>query len=117
MQIRIKRVYDPPGPDDGLRILVDRLWPRGLSKASAGIDLWLKAVAPSDDLRHWYQHDVQKWPQFRQRYAAELDAKPEPVHEIRQRLAEGDVCFLYATRELQHNNAVALKDYIEGRLK
>ncbi len=116
MVIRLKRVYDPPAADDGMRILVDRLWPRGLSKAKAGIDIWLKAVAPSDVLRHWYQHAPEKWPEFRKRYAAELMANAEAVQELRAHCARGDVCFLYASKETEINNAVALRDYVEGRL-
>lgn len=112
MQIALKRVYEAPAADDGVRILVDRLWPRGLAKAGAGIDVWLKAIAPSDALRKWYGHDVDKWPEFRQRYFAELDAAQYALNELRAHLRQGKVTLLYAASETEHNNAVALKAYL-----
>lgn len=112
MNIALKRVYEAPDADDGVRILVDRLWPRGLTKAGAGIDVWLKAIAPSDALRKWYGHDVEKWPEFRRRYFAELDAEPDALNELRAHLGQGKVTLLYAAKETEHNNAVALKDYL-----
>lgn len=116
MNIQVKRVYDKPRPEDGFRILVDRLWPRGLSKENAKIDLWLKAVAPSSELRNWYQHDPQKWPEFRTRYFAELDNNTEAVKELITHLKERNVVFLYGAKELRFNNAVALKEYMESKL-
>lgn len=115
MSIRIRRVYDPPVAAEGHRILVDRLWPRGLSKAAAGIDLWLKEIAPSNELRRWYQHDETKWPEFRRRYFAELDQQPDVVECLRQWIQQGDVVLLFGARETRYNNAAALKDYLAGR--
>lgn len=111
-QISLKRVYEAPDASDGVRILVDRLWPRGLARESAGIDVWLKSIAPSDALRKWYGHDVEKWPEFRQRYFAELDAGQDALNELRSRLGKGKVTLLYAASETEHNNAVALKEYL-----
>lgn len=112
MQIAVKRVYEAPASDDGVRILVDRLWPRGLAKAGAGIDVWLKAIAPSDALRKWYGHDVERWPEFKQRYFAELDAAQDALKELRGYLKQGKVTLLYGAKETGHNNAVALKAYL-----
>lgn len=116
MNIQVKRVYENPDPKDGFRILVDRLWPRGLSKESAKIDLWLKAVAPSNELRNWYRHDPQKWPEFRERYFAELDNNTEAVNELMTHLRKRNVVFLYSAKELRFNNAVALKEYMKSKL-
>jgi len=111
--IRLKRVYDPPDDQDGFRILVERLWPRGLSKPRAQIDLWLKDVAPSPALRTWYSHDVSKWTQFQQRYRAELRQNPA-VESLRQLLKEKrTVTFVYAARDEEHNSAVVLKAFLE----
>jgi uncharacterized protein YeaO (DUF488 family) len=114
MNITTKRVYDEPDPQDGKRILVDRLWPRGLSKEKANVDAWLKAVAPSNELRKWYQHDPQKWAAFKKRYFAELDANEEAVNELIDHVNAEKVTFLYSTKETQYNNAVALKEYVEA---
>ena len=110
--IKVKRIYDAPTPDDGIRILVDRLWPRGLSKEKARVDLWLKEIAPSNELRTWYAHDPKKWAEFRKRYFKDLDTKRELVNQILQKTREGDVTLLYGSREEKINNAVALKGYI-----
>ncbi|MFC3569878.1 DUF488 domain-containing protein [Paracoccus sp. TOH] len=110
--ISIRRAYDPAAPDEGHRVLVDRLWPRGLSREALGADLWLREIAPSDDLRHWFGHDPAKWDEFRRRYAAELDANPDPVRALRQLARKGPVTLLYAAHDQQHNNAVALRDYL-----
>ena len=111
--IRRKRIYDPAEPDDGVRILVDRLWPRGISHERLGEDTpWLKDIAPSEELRHWFDHDPAKWPEFRRRYVAELDANPGPVAELRAMIARGPVTLLFAAKDAQHNNAVALRDYL-----
>ncbi len=97
-----------------MRILVDRLWPRGLSRDVARIDYWARDVAPSNELRRWYRHDPEKWAGFRRRYAAELDGMTGVVAELRKRLAVGVVTFVYSSKEEQLNNAVALKAYLEG---
>ncbi len=115
MTIRTKRVYEPSAPSDGKRILVDRLWPRGVSKERAKIDFWAKTIAPSNELRRWYQHDHAKWPEFRRRFFAELDANAEGVAELEARL-EGDiVTFVYGSKEEELNNATALREYVEAR--
>jgi uncharacterized protein YeaO (DUF488 family) len=117
--IKIKRIYDPPAEDDGFRILVDRLWPRGLTKEKAKVDLWLKEIAPSDQLRQWYAHDPKKWAEFRKKYFRELDVKKESANQIIQESKKRDVTLLYSSKEENINNAVALKEYItkmrEGR--
>jgi uncharacterized protein YeaO (DUF488 family) len=115
MKIGIKRVYEKPDRDDGLRILVDRLWPRGLTKAAAKIDFWPKELAPSNELRRWYGHDPGKWAEFKSRYFRELDANPGLVKEIRGRMREGKVTFVYGSREEAINNAVALKEYLSAK--
>lgn len=112
--IFIKRIYENPSREDGFRILVDRLWPRGLSKEKARVDLWLKDVAPSDDLRKWFSHDVQKWAEFKKRYFAELDEKLEDIAKVRE--GEGEkVTLLYGARDEEHNNAAALREYLMMR--
>ena len=104
--IKVKRIYDPPEPDDGFRVLVDRLWPRGIRKDQC--DLWLKEAAPSSELRRWYDHEPAKWAEFCQRYRAELHEHPDAVALLRDK-ARGTVTLLYAARERERNNAVALK--------
>jgi uncharacterized protein YeaO (DUF488 family) len=113
MKVHVKRVYEAPDPGDGQRILIDRLWPRGLSKAKAKIDLWLKAIAPSTELRRWYGHDPDRWLEFKKRYFAELDAHPEAVDALLERTAAGKVTLLFGSREERLNNAHALKQYLE----
>jgi uncharacterized protein YeaO (DUF488 family) len=110
--IRLKRVYESPTEDDGNRILVERLWPRGVSKAKAEIDLWLKEVAPSAELRKWYGHDSARWEEFRRRYRAELDERGEVLSDLKRRLKEGTVTFVYAAKDEEHNSAVVLKEYL-----
>jgi uncharacterized protein YeaO (DUF488 family) len=110
--LRTKRIYELADPADGQRVLVDRLWPRGVSKAAAGLDLWLKAIAPSDDLRHWFGHDPELWVEFQARYAAELDANPDAVAELRALMAKGPVTLVYAAHDTEHNNALALAAYL-----
>lgn len=117
IKISIKRAYDQADREDGLRILVDRLWPRGLSKENAKIDFWLKSAAPSNDLRKWYQHDHQKWPEFKKRYFIELDKNKDIIDELVEHLKDGKVSFLYSAKETQYNNAVALKEYINKLFK
>ena len=111
--IRLKRIYDPPQPDDGARFLVDRLWPRGIRKEALYIDGWLKDVAPSADLRRWFGHDPQKWEEFQRRYFAELDGKPQALQAIREAVPRGNVTLLYSAHDTEHNNAVALQAYLE----
>ncbi len=113
--IRIKRVYETPGKEDGTRILVDRLWPRGLSKEKAKVEFWLREIAPSNELRKWYGHDPAKWQEFKARYAQEMEDKGELIREILRNVEKGTVTFLYGSTEQRLNNAVALKEYVEGR--
>jgi uncharacterized protein YeaO (DUF488 family) len=115
--IRIKRVYEPPAPEDGSRILVDRLWPRGISKTNAKIDLWLKEIAPSNELRKWYNHDPEKWAEFKKRYYREVEERPESFAPLLSLVKDKEVTLLYSSKELKINNAVALKAYLEARLK
>lgn len=116
MRIAIKRIYEKPEASDGTRILVDRLWPRGLSKETAQIEYWAKDIAPSNDLRRWYHRQPAKWDEFRARYFAELDASPEAVAALQDRLTE-TVTFVFASKEVTLNNAVALKEYLETRAR
>lgn len=111
MTIKIKRVYEKPAAADGKRILVDRLWPRGLSKQEAKIDVWLKDIAPSSELRKWFGHDPQKWAEFQKRYRTELDANAEAVDEL-ERVVSGSATLLYAAKDTEHNNAAVLKQYL-----
>jgi uncharacterized protein YeaO (DUF488 family) len=115
--IRLKRVYEPPAASDGTRILVDRLWPRGIAKAKARIDLWLKDIAPSDALRKRFHRHPEDWDAFRKAYAAELKQAGEAVKELRSHLRKGPVTLLYAARDEEHNNAVALKAWLGRRLR
>jgi uncharacterized protein YeaO (DUF488 family) len=111
--IAVKRIYSAPDDADGVRILVDRLWPRGMKKATTKIDAWVKEIAPSTELRQWYGHDPKKWNEFRKRYFAELEAKPELLDQLREQMGEGPVTFLYGSREDKLNNAMALREYLE----
>jgi uncharacterized protein YeaO (DUF488 family) len=112
--IRIKRVYDVVSKGDGFRILVDRLWPRGLSKDKAKIDPWLKEVTPNDDLRNWFSHDPKKWQEFRKRYETELKDKEELLRRIKQAEKEkGTVTILYSAKDEEHNQAVALVAFLQ----
>jgi uncharacterized protein YeaO (DUF488 family) len=106
-------VYDEPEEKDGRRILVDRLWPRGLSREKAAVDAWLKELAPSTELRKWFGHDPEKWDEFRRRYFAELDANGAAVAALRQEIGKGKATLLYGTKETEHNNAVALEEYLK----
>src|SRR6266568_2393530 len=112
--IKLKRAYEKPSRDDGMRILVERLWPRGLSKEKAAIDLWMKEVAPSAELRKWYGHEIDKWPEFKQLYKAELHGKSDLLAEL-CRYAAKNVTFVYAARDEKHNSALVLKDLVEAR--
>lgn len=116
MTVRTKRIYEEPAEEDGTRVLVDRLWPRGVSKESAELDAWLREVAPSDELRRWFDHDPEKWSEFTDRYEAELDDRPEAVEALLDFAREGTLTLLYAARDTEHNNAVALQTVLERRL-
>lgn len=113
MKFSLKRAYDEPSAKDGVRILVDRLWPRGLTKDKAHIDAWAKSIAPSAELRKWYQHDPEKWPEFQQRYMAELKANPKGIEELLHLAGNKHATLLYASKEAEINNAVVLKAYLE----
>ena len=115
MKLSLERVYETPARMDGVRILVERLWPRGLSKEKARIDLWLKDVAPSAELRQWFGHAPEKWIEFKKRYFEELASRQDAIDTILERLQDGPVVFVFASRETRFNNAVALKEYIEAR--
>lgn len=114
MYVRIKRVYDEPAQEDGKRILIDRLWPRGLTKEKARIDLWLKDIAPSTELRNWFGHDPAKWTEFQVRYWTELESNTEAVSVLRDELAKSPVTLVYGAKDDHHNQAVALKTYLDG---
>lgn len=115
--IRVKRIYDPPSADDGFRILVDRLWPRGLNKSRAKVDLWLKDIAPSNELRRWYGHDPKKWTEFKKRYFKEIEGRDEELEVIINRGKGGTVTFLFSSKEEKLNNAAALKEFVQTKLK
>jgi uncharacterized protein YeaO (DUF488 family) len=114
--IQLKRAYQPPAEEDGRRVLVDRFWPRGVSKKEAHIDLWMKSLAPNDDLRKWFGHRPEKWREFKQRYFEELDKMPAEIGELLNEARRGMVTLVFAARDETHNNAVALKEYLERRL-
>ncbi|MBE0595640.1 MAG: DUF488 family protein [Desulfuromonadales bacterium] len=115
MPIRIKRVYDPPQAADGCRILVDRIWPRGVKKEEAKVTQWAKDLAPSDQLRRWYGHDPERWDEFRQRYFRELETRQEAVDNLLARAASEELTLLFAARDERQNNAVALLEYLQQR--
>jgi uncharacterized protein YeaO (DUF488 family) len=112
VMLRVKRIYDPVSPSDGRRILIDRLWPRGIKKADAAIDEWLKDIAPSADLRKWFAHDPVKWHEFEKRYRAELKGKADLVERLRKEAEKKTVTLLFSARDAEHNNAVVLKGVI-----
>ena len=112
MKLTIKRVYDEPDKDDGTRILIDRLWPRGLSKEKARVDLWLKEIAPSTELRTWFAHDPAKWTEFKTRYRAELKHNSEQLTVLKQAIAKGPVTLLYGAKDEQHNDAIVLQELL-----
>jgi uncharacterized protein YeaO (DUF488 family) len=117
MSIRIKRAYEPPSPQDGARILVDRLWPRGVSKEKLKLEEWMKEIAPSTELRQWFHTGDHKWADFRERYFQELHGRPELVAELRKKARGHTVTLIYGARDAEQNNAVALKDYLEGKAR
>jgi uncharacterized protein YeaO (DUF488 family) len=114
--IQLKRAYEPPAADDGTRILVDRLWPRGVSKADAAIDQWQKAIAPSTTLRNWFGHDPDRWQEFRRRYADEIHKNREQLDELRARARSGRITLVFAAHNKTHNNAVVLREVLLGRI-
>jgi uncharacterized protein YeaO (DUF488 family) len=114
-EIRIKRVYAEPSQEDGKRILVDRLWPRGLTKEKAKVDLWMKEVAPSNELRKWFAHDPRKWPEFKRKYVGELRAQSEPLAQLRREANHGTVTLLYGARDEEHNEAVVLLELLRRK--
>ncbi len=114
MAIRTKRVYEGAEKADGFRVLIDRLWPRGLTKEKARVDLWLKDLGPSDGLRKWFGHEPAKWDEFRRRYAQELKAKGDLVAQVRERAKKGTVTLLFGSKEEKLNNVTAFKEFLEG---
>lgn len=115
MSVRTKRIYDNPESSGEIRILVDQLWPRGVSKEAAALDEWLKQVVPSEGLREWYDHDPDHWEEFRERYRAELDERDEPAGRLVEAADAGTLTLLYAATDREHNNAVVLKEYVAER--
>jgi uncharacterized protein YeaO (DUF488 family) len=113
--LKLKRVYLQPAPEDGLRVLVERLWPRGCTKEKAALDVWLKEVAPSPELRRWFGHDPARWEEFCRRYWQELAGKPKETDFLRQESRAGPVTLVYAARDEEHNAALALKQFLEGK--
>ena len=111
--IKLKRVYEKPSKGDGIRILVERLWPRGFTKERASVDLWLKDIAPSTELRKWFGHDPAKWEQFCKRYRVELEQRKDAVNLLKQKSEEGTITLVYAARDEKHNSAIALKEILE----
>ncbi|MEK7685785.1 MAG: DUF488 domain-containing protein [Verrucomicrobiota bacterium] len=115
MVIQTKRVYEPAAAEDGTRFLVDRLWPRGVKKDVLRLDGWLKDVAPSGELRRWFGHDPARWAEFRRRYFAELDRHPERLQPLREAVRHDPVTLLFGASDTRHNNAVALREYLEAK--
>ncbi len=115
--LKIKRAYERYDPDDGRRVLVDRLWPRGITKQKIKVDSWMKDIAPSDDLRKWYHHDPQKWGEFKERYRHELETKKSMLDQLQTWATKGDVTILYSSKDEARNNAVALKELLEELMR
>ena len=112
MNIKIKRVYERPDKEDGTRVLVDRLWPRGLTKANASVDLWLKEIAPSTELRKWFGHDPGKWAEFKTRYRAELKENDDQVALLKGQIEKGTVTLVYGAKDEEHNEAVVIQEFL-----
>ena len=112
--LQIKRVYETPSREDGMRILVERLWPRGLTREKAAIELWMKDIAPSAELRKWFAHDPEKWEQFKKKYWNELTHNQAAVETLRQHIRQGTVTLVYAAHDQQHNGALALQEFLES---
>ena len=117
MPIELKRAYDPPAASDGWRVLVDRIWPRGIAREDLRVDAWLKDLAPSAELRKWFAHDPKRWDEFRQRYARELEQRRDAVEQLVERARAGRVTLVFGARDVEHSNAAALKEYLERRLR
>ncbi len=115
MEIRVKRIYEPPEPTDGYRVLVDRLWPRGVSREGTFIDVWMREVAPSSELRRWFGHDASRWQEFKRRYAVELGTRQDLVAEILALARDRPVTLLYSARDPDHNQAIALAEYLAAK--
>ena len=113
--LRLKRAYEPPGADDGTRVLIDRLWPRGVSKADAALDQWMRDIAPSTELRKWFGHDPDRWDEFRRRYAAELHQNAELLTQLRSLARQGPVTLIYSAHDEVHNDAIVLRDLLLER--
>jgi uncharacterized protein YeaO (DUF488 family) len=113
--IKLKRAYDRPNADDGTRVLIDRLWPRGVRKVDAAIDQWIKDIAPSTSLRKWFGHDPARWQEFRHRYAAEVHEHPETLNELRNMARRGQITLVFSAHDELHNDAVVLRDILLGR--
>ena len=113
--VRLKRAYEAASPQDGVRILVDRLWPRGVAKADAALDGWMKDIAPSAPLRQWFAHDPARWDEFRQRYTEELRGRADLVEQLRERARQGPLTLVYSARDEAHNDAVVLREVLLGR--
>lgn len=112
IHIQLKRAYEKPSPEDGTRILVDRLWPRGLSKKTAAIDQWRKEIAPSTELRKWFAHDPDRWKEFQRRYTAELRVRDQELRELRSMARRSQITLVYAARDVLHNDAVVIRDVL-----
>jgi uncharacterized protein YeaO (DUF488 family) len=115
LAVRVKRIYEPPEPGDGYRLLVDRLWPRGVSRESASLDAWMREVAPTSELRRWFGHDATRWHEFKRRYAVELGARQDLVAEILSLARDRPLTLLYSARDPDHNQAVALAEYLAAK--
>jgi len=117
MNLKLKRVYEPSDKNDGTRILIDRLWPRGMTKAKAGVDIWLKELAPSAELRKWFGHDPDKWTEFKKRYRVELEENDEQLARLKEEIKKGTVTLLYGAKDEEHNDAVALAEFLRDQKK
>ncbi len=117
MAIQLKRAYEKPAKSDGFRVLIDRLWPRGVRKEDLKLDLWLKDLGPSTALRKWFGHDPEKWEEFRKRYFRELDSHPEEIRQLRAKMRDGPLTLVFGSKEERFNDATALKEYLAKRGK
>lgn len=117
MEVKLKRVYESPAKEDGTRILVDRLWPRGLTKQKANVDIWLKEIAPSTELRRWFHHDPEKWKEFKKRYRRELKSRSEQFKVLQRELKMGTLTLVYSAKDEEHNEALVLRELLNHYLK
>jgi uncharacterized protein YeaO (DUF488 family) len=117
MSVRLKRAYEPPAPTDGYRVLIDRLWPRGVTRANARLDEWARELAPSAELRRWFGHDPARFAEFRQRYVEELSAQEDKLRELRGRACEGTLTLVYGARDTEHNDAVVLAELLRSETR